>query len=77
MYYFMIQMSPKDPKYAKYIEATVRFDDMRAFMFENSDDLNHFMREIRDKQRLRVNAFRVPNTPLEQYKPIHDISTYA
>ena len=45
---------------AKYIESIISRNDRKAFIFERSDDLNLFMRELRDNQKLNINAVIAP-----------------
>ena len=45
---------------AKYIESIISRNDRKAFIFERSDDLNMFMSELRDKQKLTINAVLAP-----------------
>jgi myosin heavy subunit len=45
---------------AKYIESIISRNDRKAFIFERSDDLNLFMKELRDKQKLNINAVIAP-----------------
>ncbi|KAK3096507.1 hypothetical protein FSP39_000824 [Pinctada imbricata] len=73
----MLSMSPKDPSLAKFIEMNISSNDMKAFVFENSNDYRLFMNEICDKQKLRVNAVKVPQTPLSAFKARHPISHYS
>ncbi|XP_010086371.1 PREDICTED: structural maintenance of chromosomes protein 5, partial [Pterocles gutturalis] len=50
----------KDNRYAKYVESHISASDMRAFVFESQEDMETFLAEIRDHQRLRVNAVCAP-----------------
>lgn len=50
-----------NPQHAKYIENIISRNDRKAFVFEKKEDLNVFMKELRDTQRLQVNAALVPD----------------
>ncbi|XP_006816752.1 structural maintenance of chromosomes protein 5-like, partial [Saccoglossus kowalevskii] len=56
-------------EYAKYVETHVPDNDLRAFVCENAEDQDAFMREIRDTQHLRVNAVKSPMQDLESFRP--------
>ena len=68
----------KDQKYARYLENHISFNDMRAFVCEKSEDMNLFMDKMREEQKLRVNAVKVPaqvtaercmpNVPIDIYR---------
>lgn len=72
----VLQVNPTSPAVAKYIEMHISANDMRAFIFENTEDYNLFMREVRDRQNLKVNALKVPNKPLSAFKARKEISYY-
>ncbi|EDV21076.1 uncharacterized protein TRIADDRAFT_60486 [Trichoplax adhaerens] len=68
-----VEINVRDQRCAKYVENHIALRDMMAFVFSNSDDSKTFLQEVRDKQKLNVNAI-VPNgQPMDQYKPIHSI----
>ncbi|XP_078313053.1 structural maintenance of chromosomes protein 5-like [Crassostrea virginica] len=73
----LLSVNPTSPAVAKYIEMHISANDMRAFIFENTEDYNLFMREVRDRQNLKVNALKVPNKPLSAFKARKDISYYS
>ncbi|KAI5632265.1 AAA domain-containing protein [Phthorimaea operculella] len=53
----MLEINFTDPKFARYLESTVPARDLVAFTFESSQDMNLFLREVRQKGGLkRVNA---------------------
>ncbi|KAM6104729.1 LOW QUALITY PROTEIN: structural maintenance of chromosomes protein 5 [Pterocles gutturalis] len=56
----MLEINMKDNRYAKYVESHISASDMRAFVFESQEDMETFLAEIRDHQRLRVNAVCAP-----------------
>lgn len=66
----------KDPKYAKYVESHVSFQDMRAFICEDKDDCMLFMQHVRDQQGLRVNAVIAPSEDLRSFMPRTDLNKY-
>ncbi|XP_053097068.1 structural maintenance of chromosomes protein 5 [Pangasianodon hypophthalmus] len=73
----MMVINVRDPRYAKYVESHVPINDLRAFVFQKQQDMETFMAEIRDRQRLRVNsviapaescANRPPSRPIDSLK---------
>ncbi|XP_035247497.1 structural maintenance of chromosomes protein 5 isoform X2 [Anguilla anguilla] len=56
----MLVINVKDPRHAKYIESHVPQNDLKAFVFQRQEDMEVFMTEVRDRQRLRVNAVIAP-----------------
>ncbi|XP_061164858.1 structural maintenance of chromosomes protein 5-like [Saccostrea echinata] len=73
----LLSVNPTSPAVAKFIEMHISANDMRAFIFENTEDYNVFMREVRDKQNLRVNALKVPPQQLAAFNARHNISRYS
>lgn len=57
---FQLIINVPDTSNAKYIESIISRNDRKAFIFERTDDLNIFMKELRDKQKLSVNAVHAP-----------------
>lgn len=72
----MMSINPKDRKWAKFIEMHISANDLRAFVFENTQDYNLFMNTMRDEQGLKVNAVKAPKKPVNEYKPNQDIKNY-
>ncbi|XP_063435345.1 structural maintenance of chromosomes protein 5-like [Mytilus trossulus] len=72
----MMTINPKDASMAKFIEMHIRADDLKAFVFENSNDYNLFMNTMRDEQGLKVNALKVPQKPVSEYVPTKSIENY-
>ncbi|MCI4388625.1 hypothetical protein PGIGA_G00088170 [Pangasianodon gigas] len=73
----MMVINVRDPRHAKYVESHVPINDLRAFVFQKQQDMETFMAEIRDRQRLRVNsviapvescANRPPSRPIDSLK---------
>ncbi len=63
-------MNIRDPSMAKYVESTVAFRDLTSmFLFQDSDDMNAFLRELRDNRKLVVNAGLVPRKNVNDFKP--------
>ena len=58
---FQLIINVPDTSNAKYIESIISRNDRKAFIFERTDDLNLFMKELRDKQKLSVNAVHAPS----------------
>ena len=40
------QLNVKDPRYAKYVETHIPFNDLRGFVFEKREDMDAFMKEV-------------------------------
>ncbi|XP_046972426.1 structural maintenance of chromosomes protein 5 [Vanessa cardui] len=60
----MLLINFTEPKYARYLEATVPVRDLVAFTFECKDDMNRFLRSARRECGLRaVNAVCAPPAP--------------
>ena len=66
----------KNPQMAKFLENHVNFNDMRAFVCDNTEDFNLFMDLMREEQNLRVNAVKTPNCTMQQFRPKFPISKY-
>ncbi|XP_054843000.1 structural maintenance of chromosomes protein 5 isoform X2 [Eublepharis macularius] len=76
----MLAINMKDQKHAKYIENHISSNDMRAFVFETQEDMSIFLREVRDKQRLKVNAVIAPSESCAEtrpFKPIEELKRYG
>ncbi|KAL8203253.1 UNVERIFIED_CONTAM: hypothetical protein K2H54_045840 [Gekko kuhli] len=70
----------KDQKHAKYVENHISSNDMRAFVFESKEDMDIFLREVRDNQRLKVNAVIAPSESCAENrpsKPIEELKRYG
>ncbi|XP_072038157.1 structural maintenance of chromosomes protein 5-like [Amphiura filiformis] len=63
-----------DTQHARYIEHCIPMNDMIAFVCEDADDMELFLREVRDKQRLRVNAVKAPTQGMANYRSQRNIS---
>nr|XP_060618198.1 structural maintenance of chromosomes protein 5 [Anolis sagrei ordinatus] len=65
----MLAINMKDQKYAKYVENHISSNDMRAFVFEIQGDMETFLREVRDNQKLKVNAVYLATESCAESKP--------
>ncbi|XP_075416668.1 structural maintenance of chromosomes protein 5 isoform X1 [Tenrec ecaudatus] len=65
----MLMINMKDNRNAKYIENHISANDLRAFVFESHEDMEVFMREVRDNKKLRVNAVIAPNSSYAEKAP--------
>ncbi|XP_030832465.1 structural maintenance of chromosomes protein 5 isoform X2 [Strongylocentrotus purpuratus] len=62
--------------HAKFIERSIPFQDMLAFVCEDSQDQDKFINEIREGQNLRVSVVKSPADPSESYtaqRPIQQL----
>lgn len=73
---FYFQLNVKDKKHAKYIESHISINDLRAFVCEDSSDMNLFMKILRDEQRKKINAVCAPREPPSHFKPKNPIQHY-
>lgn len=73
----LLNINVKDASYAKYLESTIPYRDLIAFVCENKKDMNLLLHYLRDEQKLQVNAVHSdpakfvsmePNVPLEHIK---------
>ena len=63
-------MNIKNQTMAKYVENAIQFRDLTSlFLFEESDDMHIFLKEVRDKENLVVHGALVPNKSLNDFKP--------
>ncbi|XP_060093430.1 structural maintenance of chromosomes protein 5 [Heteronotia binoei] len=76
----MLAINMKDQKHAKYVEHHISANDMRSFVFESREDMDIFLREVRDNLRLKVNAVIAPNESFAEIrpsKPIEELKRYG
>ncbi|XP_064497153.1 structural maintenance of chromosomes protein 5 isoform X3 [Pseudopipra pipra] len=76
----MLEINPRNSRHAKYIENHISSDDMRAFVFESQEDMEVFLVEIRDHQKLRVNAVCAPAASCAESlpsRPIEELHQYG
>ncbi|XP_069481894.1 structural maintenance of chromosomes protein 5 [Ambystoma mexicanum] len=69
----MLEINMKDQEHAKYVENHISVNDMKAFVFESREDMALFLKEVRDNQRLKVNAVCAPDEPCEEQRPQRNI----
>ena len=62
-----------NPAHAKFVETHIAPNDIRAFVCEDPDDLEVFMCIMRDEQKLKVNAVKVPPQPVASFHPNYPI----
>ncbi|XP_018411145.1 PREDICTED: structural maintenance of chromosomes protein 5 isoform X1 [Nanorana parkeri] len=70
----MLEINVKNNKYAKYVENHISLNDMKAFVFESQEDMEVFLKEVRDTKRLRVNAVCSPAEHIADQKPLKPIT---
>ncbi|XP_059692622.1 structural maintenance of chromosomes protein 5 isoform X2 [Haemorhous mexicanus] len=79
----MLEINMKDSRLAKYVENHISSNDMRAFVFECQEDMETFLVEVRDRQKLRVNAVCAPaescaeNLPSIPIEELHRYGFYS
>ncbi|CAL8368433.1 unnamed protein product [Lota lota] len=71
----LLVLNVKDPRFAKYVETHIPFNDLRGFVFEKRDDMETFMKEVRDKLKLRVNSILAPAVSCSNTKPSRPIES--
>ena len=62
-----------DPAYATYVETHVSYNDLRAFICEDPDDLEMFMSIMCDERHLKINVVKVPQRNLSEFQPIYPL----
>ncbi|KAM9641910.1 structural maintenance of chromosomes protein 5 isoform 2-T2 [Trichechus inunguis] len=70
----MLTINMKDNKNAKYIENHIPSNDLRAFVFEAQEDMEVFLKEVRDNKKLRVNAVIAPSSSYADKAPSRSLS---
>ncbi|KAJ8347147.1 hypothetical protein SKAU_G00285480 [Synaphobranchus kaupii] len=76
----MLVINVKDARHAKYVESHLPQNDLRAFVFQRPEDMEVFMTEVRDHQRLRVNAVIAPPQSCAERpasRPIQSLQHYG
>ncbi|KAK3522196.1 hypothetical protein QTP70_027690, partial [Hemibagrus guttatus] len=71
----MLVINVRDPQHAKYVESHVSLNDLKAFVFQKQQDMEKFMVEIRDRQRLRVNSVIAPGESCANRPPTRSIDS--
>nr|XP_031533031.1 structural maintenance of chromosomes protein 5 isoform X2 [Vicugna pacos] len=70
----MLTINMKDNKNAKYIENHIPPNDLRAFVFESQEDMEVFLKEVRDNKKLRVNAVIAPKNSYADKAPSRSLN---
>lgn len=76
----MLEINMKDNRHAKYVENHISANDMGAFIFESQEDMEMFLVEMRDHQKLRVNAVCAPAESCAENlpsRPIEELHRYG
>ncbi|XP_062870491.1 structural maintenance of chromosomes protein 5 [Trichomycterus rosablanca] len=71
----MLVINVKDPRHAKYVESHVPINDLRAFVFQKQTDMEKFMTEVRDAQKLRVNSVIAPPQSFANRPPMRPLDS--
>ncbi|GFO25795.1 structural maintenance of chromosomes protein 5-like [Plakobranchus ocellatus] len=72
----IICLNVTNPVDARLVESHISFNDLRAFVCEDPDDLDLFMGKMKNELKLRVNAIMAPPQAANTFKPAHPISRY-
>ncbi|XP_019586163.1 structural maintenance of chromosomes protein 5 isoform X1 [Rhinolophus sinicus] len=70
----MLTINMKDNKNAKYIENHIPSNDLRAFVFESQEDMEVFLKEVRDNKKLRVNTVIAPKNSYADRAPSRSLN---
>ncbi|XP_014973355.2 structural maintenance of chromosomes protein 5 isoform X2 [Macaca mulatta] len=70
----MLTINMKENKNAKYIENHIPSNDLRAFVFESQEDMEVFLKEVRDNKKLRVNAVIAPKSSYADKAPSRSLN---
>lgn len=76
----MLAINMKDQKHAKYVENHISTNDMKAFVFEIQEDMDLFLSELRDNQKLKVNTVCAPSesgAEPQPFKPVEELYRYG
>ncbi|XP_010133317.1 PREDICTED: structural maintenance of chromosomes protein 5, partial [Buceros rhinoceros silvestris] len=76
----MLEINMKDNRHAKYVENHISANDLRSFVFESPEDMEIFLAEMRDHQKLRVNAVCAPAKSCAENlpsRPIEELHRYG
>ncbi|XP_071845736.1 structural maintenance of chromosomes protein 5-like [Apostichopus japonicus] len=65
----ILTINVRDPDFTKFFEHVIPMNDCLAFICENADDMELFIKEIRDRQGIKINAVKSPNIPVVQFQP--------
>nr|XP_045009714.1 structural maintenance of chromosomes protein 5 isoform X2 [Jaculus jaculus] len=70
----MLTINMKDNKNAKYVENHISSNDLRAFVFESQEDMEIFLKEVRDNKKLKVNAVIAPKNSYADKAPSRSLN---
>ncbi|UJR30262.1 hypothetical protein I4U23_017800 [Adineta vaga] len=78
----ILSLNVSDPNMMKYVEFIIPKRDLLAmFIFEDTDDMELFIKECHEKQKLVVHGSAIPRMSLEDFRreaaPINDLSRYG
>ena len=66
---FLLSANVRDPSDSKYLENTIKPRDLLAFFFEDSQDMNLFLKIVREQTGLRkVSAVQTPRRELSDFQ---------
>ena len=69
-------MNVKDRSWAKYIENSISFNDLKSFVCLNPADHEKFYRKVRVELKLVINAAVALGYSLDSYQPPAPIDKY-
>ncbi|XP_064620307.1 structural maintenance of chromosomes protein 5-like isoform X3 [Lineus longissimus] len=69
----MLLINVPRPEHAKYVENHISYNDMKAFVCKEPDDVNMFLELTRDEMNLAVNAVKVPPDRNPDFKPKYNL----
>ncbi|CAL1547679.1 unnamed protein product, partial [Lymnaea stagnalis] len=72
----IISLNVMKPEDASLVESHISFNDLRSFVCEDPEDLDLFMKEVKTKLKLNINAVRAPAQPISFFQPRYPISHY-
>ncbi|XP_026695844.2 structural maintenance of chromosomes protein 5-like [Ciona intestinalis] len=58
----ILLINMKDPKHAELVENHIAMRDLQAFVCEESEDNDLFIRELREKQNIKINVVKAPRS---------------
>ncbi|KAG7283860.1 hypothetical protein CRUP_034047 [Coryphaenoides rupestris] len=71
----LLVLNVKDPRFAIYVECHIPFNDLRGFVFQKREDMEAFMKEVRDKLNLKVNSILAPAKSFSNIPPSRPIQS--
>lgn len=67
------QINVPRPEHAKYVESHISYNDMKAFVCKEGEDVSMFLELTRDEMNLAVNAVRVPPDRNPDFRPKYNL----